>query len=316
MGANYLVTGGAGFIGSHITAALLERGETVRVVDDFSTGKRTNLEGMLDRIDLVEGSLSDSDVCRRAVDDVDFIFHEAALPSVQRSVDNPIESNAANIDGMVTLLTAAKDARVRRVVYAASSSAYGDCEEPEKMETLAPGPLSPYAVTKLAGEYYCQAFYTCYGLETISLRYFNVFGPRQDPSSPYSGVISLFVTAGLNGTTPLIYGDGKQSRDFTHIDNVVHGNLLAMEAPARAVGEVMNCACGRSVNLLYMLSEIGRIVGREITPEFGPPRKGDVRHSLADITKARDLIGYEPVVGFEEGLERTVDWYRENPLLK
>jgi len=312
MAQGYLVTGGAGFIGSHIASALVERGERVRVVDDFSTGRRENLRGRLDRIDLLEGTLADFDVCRRAVDGIDVVFHEAALPSVSRSVEDPIGSNHANVTATVNLLTAARDARLRRFVYAASSSAYGDVEAPAKSESLAPQPLSPYAVSKLAGEYYCQAFHTCFGLETVCLRYFNVFGPRQDPTSPYSAVIALFVTAALDGRAPTVYGDGKQSRDFTYVANVVHANLLAAQAPREAAGQVINAACGRGVDLLQLVAEIERIVGVPMRPTFAPPRAGDVRHSLADLAKARALLGYEPIVPFEEGLERTVEWYREN----
>jgi len=310
MGYNYLVTGGAGFIGSNLVGALVERGENVRVVDDFSTGKRENLDGWLNRIDLIEGSLVEEEVCRRAVEGMDHVLHQAALASVARSVDDPAATDRVNVGGTVRLLAAAKEARVRRVIYAASSSAYGDVDVPAKIETLTPQPKSPYAVSKLAGEYYCQAFHTVYGLETISLRYFNVFGPNQDPSSPYSAVIPLFITAALDGRRPTIYGDGCQSRDFSYVANVVHANLLAAEAPARAVGQVFNVACGESVDLLTLLEEIQRIVGITVEPHFVPPRPGDVRHSLADLTAAHDLLGYAPIVGFEEGLERTIEWYR------
>jgi len=310
MGRNYLVTGGAGFIGSHLVAALVERGEAVRVVDDFSTGKRENLDGLLDKIELIEGSLVEEETCRLVVEDIEFVLHQAALPSVARSVEDPVASNNANVGATVRLLAAAKDAGVRRFVFAASSSAYGDIDAPSKREDLMPKPLSPYAVSKLAGEYYCQVFHQIFGLETVSLRYFNVFGPNQDPSSPYSAVIPIFVTAALEGRRPTIFGDGRQSRDFTYVENVVHANFLACEAPPRVAGEVFNVACGRSVDLLTLLERIGRIVGVEIEPEFAPPRPGDVRHSLADLSKGRELLGYEPVVGFEEGLERTIEWYR------
>ena len=312
MGYGCLVTGGAGFIGSNLVAALADRGERVRVVDDFSTGKRENLEGLLDRIELIEGSLVEGEICRRAVEDMDFVFHEAALASVTRSVDDPVSTDMANVGATVRLLAAAKDARVRRVVYAASSSAYGDAEASAKSEDLSPQPMSPYAVSKLAGEYYCRAFHTVYGLETISLRYFNVFGPNQDPSSPYSAVIPLFVTAILDGRAPTIFGDGRQSRDFSYVANAVHANLLAARAPARAVGQVFNIACGQSIDLLTLLAEIERIVGVHIEPEFAPPRPGDVRHSLADLSKARELLKYEPVVWLREGLERTIEWYRSH----
>jgi len=310
MAPNVLVTGGAGFIGSNLVAALLERGAAVRVVDDFSTGKRENVAGFIGRIELIEGSLVEEAICRRAVEGIEVVFHQAALASVARSIDNPAASNEANVTATVRLLAAARDARVRRFVYAGSSSAYGDVEAAVKTEDLPPCPKSPYAASKLAGEYYCRAFHAVYGLETIVLRYFNVFGPNQDPSSPYSAVIPLFMTAALDGRTPTVYGDGLQSRDFSYVANVVHANLLAAEAPSRAAGEVINIACGQNTNLLTLLEGIGRIIGRKIEPRFGPERPGDVRHSLADLTKARELLGYEPIVSFEKGLELTIDWYR------
>jgi len=312
MGRNFLVTGGAGFIGSNLVAALVDRGDHVRVVDDFSTGKRENLEGLTDRIELIEASLVEPDVCRRAVADIDFVLHEAALASVARSVDDPVSSDRANVGATVQLLTAAKNEHVRRFIYAASSSAYGDVETPAKAESLMPRPMSPYAASKLSGEYYCQAFHTVYGIETICLRYFNIFGPNQDPSSPYSAVIPLFVTAALDGRQPTIFGDGRQSRDFTYVANAVHANFLACEAPKPALGLVFNVACGQSIDLLTLLAEIGRIVGTKIEPQFAPPRPGDVRHSLADLGKARELLGYRPVVSFAEGLKRTIDWYRDH----
>lgn len=312
MSENFLVTGGAGFIGSHLVVALVDRGENVRVVDNFSTGKRENLEGFLDRIELIEGSLVEEEICRRAVEDMDFVLHEAAIPSVARSVDDPVSTERSNVAATVQLLTAAKDARVRRVVFAGSSSAYGDVEVLAKSEEIPPQPLSPYAASKLASEYYCRVFHTVYGLETITLRYFNVFGPNQDPSSPYSAVIPIFITAALDGRTPTIFGDGHQSRDFTYAANVVHANLLACRAPAHAVGEVINAACGRGTDLLALLAMIERILNTKIEPEFAPWRPGDVRHSQADITKARELLGYEPLVSIEEGLEQTIEWYRSN----
>ncbi len=312
MAENYLVTGGAGFIGSNLVAELVKRGECVRVVDNFSTGKRENLEGLIGRIELIEGSITDMDVCRKAVADMDYVLHEAALASVARSVDNPVASDEANVGGTIRLLTAAKEAKIKRFVYAASSSAYGNVDAPAKSEDMPPRPLSPYAVSKLAGEYYCRAFFEVYGLETIALRYFNVFGPNQDPTSVYSAVIPLFITAALDGRTPTIYGDGLQSRDFTPVANVVHANLLACRAPSRAAGEVINCALGQSTTLLDLLAEIGRIVGRKIEPKFAPPRPGDVRHSLADLRKANALLGYEPIVAFPDGLRHTLDWYRSH----
>jgi len=310
MARNCLVTGGAGFIGSNLVAALLESGDGVRVVDNFSTGKRENLDGVLDRIELIEGSLVEPEVCRRAVDDVEFIFHQAALPSVQRSVDDPVESNQANVGATIQLLTAARDAGVRRFIYAASSSAYGDVDVPAKCEGLTPQPMSPYAVAKLTGEYYCSVFHGCFGTETISLRYFNVFGPNQDPASPYSAVIPRFVTAALDGRRPTVFGDGRQARDFSYVANVVHANFLACNAPDGALGKVINVACGEQTSLLTLLEKIGEILDVPIEPEFAPPRRGDVRHSLADLTRARELLGYEPVVSLEEGLRKTIDWYR------
>jgi len=312
MAHNFLVTGGAGFIGSNLVAALLDRGENVRVVDNFSTGKRENVAGLLDRIELIEGSLTEMEICRRAVENIDFVLHQAAIPSVARSVADPVAADDANVGATVRLLTAAKEARVRRFVYAASSSAYGDIEAPVKSEDMPPRPQSPYAVSKLAGEYYCKVFHALYGLETIILRYFNIFGPNQDPSSPYSAVIPIFITAALDGRRPTIFGDGRQSRDFTYVANVVQANLLACQAADRAVGEVINVACGKSVDLLTLLECIGRIIGRRIEPEFDATRPGDVRHSLADLTKAGELLGYKPVVPFEQGLELTTEWYRSH----
>ncbi len=309
--ANYLVTGGAGFIGSNIVGTLLERGERVRMIDDFSTGKRENIAPYLRRIDFLEESLTDFDICLRAVDDIDYILHQAAIPSVPRSVDDPIRSNDANVTGTVNLLTAAKEKKIKRLIFAASSSAYGDVDVSPKVESLRPQPKSPYGVSKLTGEYYCRAFYECYGLEAVSLRYFNVFGPNQDPTSQYSAVIPKFITAILKDEPPTIYGDGTQSRDFTYVENIIVGNLLACTAP-KAPGEMVNLACGESINLLELVRIINEILGKDIEPVFGPPRPGDVKHSLADITKAKELLGYEPVVNFTEGLERTIRWYQEN----
>ncbi|MBM3333488.1 SDR family oxidoreductase [Candidatus Sumerlaeota bacterium] len=312
MAYNFLVTGGAGFIGSNLVEALLDRGESVRVVDNFSTGKRENIEAFVGRTELIEGSLIEMEICRRAVEDIDFILHEAALPSVERSVADPVASNDANVSATVRLLTAAKQARVRRFVYAASSSAYGDIEAPVKSEDIAPQPKSPYAAAKLAGEYYCKVFHEVYGLETIALRYFNIFGPNQDPSSPYSAVIPIFITAALDGRRPTIFGDGRQSRDFTYVANVVQANLLACQAADRAAGEVINVACGERIDLLGVLDAIGHIIGRRTEPQFEAPRPGDVRHSLADLTKASELLGYRPIVPFAKGLELTIEWYRSH----
>jgi len=309
--ANYLVTGGAGFIGSNIVRMLVEQGESVRAVDDFSTGKRINIEPYLSKIDFIEGTLTDSDVCRRAVCDVDYVLHQAAIPSVPRSVENPVRSNDANVTATVNLLVAARDAKIRRLIYAASSSAYGNINISPKVETLAPKPRSPYAVSKLAGEFYCRAFYECYGLETVSLRYFNVFGPNQDPTSQYSAVIPKFVTCILNNTPPPVNGDGSQSRDFTYVENNVAANLLACKASG-AVGETINIACGAKTSLLELVSVINEILGKDIKPTFHSNRAGDVLHSLADIRKAKELLGYEPIIHFREGLERTINWFQNH----
>jgi UDP-glucose 4-epimerase len=304
-----LVTGGAGFIGSHIATALVERGRRVRVLDNLVSGHRKNLAHLSERVEIIEGDLVSRPQVERALAEVDVVFHQAALASVPRSVDRPLDTNAACVTGTVNLLDAARQAGVRRVVFAASSSAYGDQATPSKHERLMPAPLSPYAAAKLAGEFYCQAFTATYGLETVSLRYFNVFGPRQDPQSQYAAVIPKFITQMLAGQRPTIFGDGRQSRDFTYIDNVVHGNLLAAEAP-NAVGRTINVACGQSYTLLELVDGINRILGTRIEPVFEPPRVGDVRDSLADISAARQLLKYEPTVSFEEGLRRTIDYYR------
>lgn len=306
---NFLVTGGAGFIGSHIATALVERGDQVRVLDNFSTGHRSNLAHLKGNVEVIEGDLLDEDCARRAVEGVDCIFHEAALASVPRSVKNPLASNAACVTGTVTLLDAARKADVRRLVYAGSSSIYGDQPTKSKSETNLPAPLSPYAAAKLAGEYYGQAFTATYGLETVTIRYFNVFGPRQDPKSEYSAVIPAFVTAMLAGTPPTVHGDGMQSRDFTFVDNVVRGNLLAADAE-KVSGRSINVACGSQTNLLELIAAINSVLGTDIKPVHGEPRLGDVRESLADISLARKLLGYEPVVDFEEGVRRSIDYYR------
>lgn len=307
----YLVTGGAGFIGSHLAEALVKRGDSVRVLDNLSTGKRENIAHLADKIEFVEGDIRDPEAVRRAVAGVNVIFHEAAIPSVPRSVAEPELSHEVNVNGTFNVLLAARDAGVRRVVYAASSSAYGDTPTLPKHEALLPSPLSPYAAAKLFGEYYAQVFTRVYRLETVSLRYFNVFGPRQDPSSPYSGVISKFVTTLLAGERPVIFGDGEQSRDFTYIANVVDANLRAAES-AEAVGEVINTAIGERITLNALLAELQRIIGTDLTPEYRDVRAGDVRHSLADIKRAQELLGYKPLVGLAEGLFHTVNWYREN----
>lgn len=305
----FLVTGGAGFIGSHIATALVERGDRVRVLDNLSTGHRSNLAHLGSRVELVEGDLTDRETVARAVAGVDCIFHEAALASVPRSVEAPLDTNAACVTGTVALLDAARHAGVRRLVYAGSSSAYGDQPSSPKRETDLPAPISPYGAAKLAAEYYCQAFTATYGFETVTLRYFNVFGPRQDPASPYSAVIPLFITALLAGKRPRVYGDGGQSRDFTFVDNVVHGNLLAADAPGVA-GRVFNIANGRATSLLDLLSQLNMLLKTDVQPVHEPARAGDIRESLADISAARKLLGYEPQVSFEEGLRRSIDYYR------
>ena len=309
-----LVTGGAGFIGSHIVDALLERGPRVRVVDNLSTGHLENLAHANDKIDFLEGDLAEEDVARRAVDGVEIIFHEAALPSVPRSVAKPRETHRASIEGTFNLLLMARDARVRRVVYAASSSAYGDQPTLPKIETMRPEPLSPYAVAKLVGEYYCQVFWRSYGLETICLRYFNVFGPRQDPGSPYSGVISLFVDCLLRGERPTIYGDGEQTRDFSYVSNAVSANMLAAQT-SRGIGEVINIANGQQITISELFRTLREILGREdIEAEFKPARTGDIVHSLADISRARELLGFEPKTQLQEGLRLTVAAAREETI--
>jgi len=312
----YLVTGGAGFIGSHIAAALAGAGARVRVIDDLSTGHPENLEEIGGRVEFVRGSLNDADALSRALEGVEVVFHEAAIPSVPRSVENPSETHRACADGTLSLLLAARNAGVRRLVYAASSSAYGDQPTSPKVETMRPDPLSPYAAAKLVGEYYCQVWWRSYKFETIALRYFNVFGPRQDPGSPYSGVISLFVKALMRGDRPVIYGDGNQTRDFTYVSNVVDANLRAAES-SKGVGEIINAAVGEQITLNELLGVLKKITGRtDVEPEYRQPRTGDILHSLADITKARELLGYEPTVGLEEGLRKTVEWWSQSRYAK
>lgn len=307
----YLVTGGAGFIGSHMVSALLDGGHRVRVVDNFSTGKRENLAHVADRIDLRPVSITDRVALAEAMDGVDYVFHLAALASVPRSVADPLGSNEHNVTGTLNVLLAARDAGVKRVVYAGSSSAYGNVESEYKSEDMLPQPLSPYAVAKLAAEHYCQTFTEVYGLETVTVRYFNVFGPRQDPLSTYAAVIPKFVTAMLDGQSPVVEGDGLQSRDFTYIANVVHGNLLACHTPGVA-GETFNIAIGGRISLLEMIDALNTIMGTHIEPVFTAPRPGDVRHSRASIEKARARLGFKPQVSFEDGLARTVAWYANN----
>jgi len=307
-----LVTGGAGFIGSHLAGALLQSGLCVRVIDDLSTGYRENLAELRGDLDFINASINDAEALNRALEDVELVFHEAAIPSVPRSVKSPQETHDASVNGTFALLLAARDQKVRRVVYAASSSAYGNQAESPKREDMRPDPLSPYAVAKLLGEYYCRVFTRSYGLETVSLRYFNVFGPRQDPGSEYSGVISRFVRALQISEPPVIYGDGEQSRDFTYISNVVDANLRAAEATA-AVGQVINIGNGKSITINELLEILKELSGKQtVEPQYLPARAGDVRHSLADPTQAAALLGYAPKVGLEEGLRLTLDWWKNS----
>jgi len=308
--ATYLVTGGGGFIGSNIVEELTRRGENVKVLDNFSTGRRENIEPFLGDVELIEGDVRSYHLVREAVEGVDFILHQAALPSVPRSINDPISTNEVNVVGTLNILDAAKDANVKRVVYASSSSIYGNSEVLPKREDMMPEPLSPYAVSKLAGEKYCQVFSRIYSLETVCLRYFNAFGPKQDPTSQYSAVIPKFIAMMLNGCPPTIYGDGLQSRDFTFIANVVDANLLACEAP-NVNGEVINIACGESSSLLDLVEALNNLLNTNIVPKHLEARKGDVKHSLADIEKAKRLLNYYPKVSFKEGLRKTLDFYRK-----
>jgi nucleoside-diphosphate-sugar epimerase len=307
----FLVTGGAGFIGSNICKRLVAEGCSVRVVDNLLTGKRSNLAPIMDKIEFVEADMGVPEVARAVVEGIDVVLHEGALPSVPRSVDDPAATHQHCVDATFTLLLAARDARVKRFVYAASSAAYGDTPTLPKVETMAPNPLSPYAVGKLVGEYYCSVFAKVYGLQTIALRYFNVFGPQQDPASQYAAAIPAFVTAILRDQPPTVYGDGEQSRDFTYVDNVVQANLLAARAQ-ETHGEVINIACGEAVTVNAIIDRINQLLDKHVKPIYAPARPGDVKHSLADITAARKLIGFQPVVLFREGLEKSITWYRKN----
>jgi UDP-glucose 4-epimerase len=309
--AKYLVTGAAGFIGSSIVRALLERGDEVRGIDNLSTGKRENLNDVLKHMDFRQADILNLDATHEACAGVDYVFHEAAIPSVPKSVLDTLGSNRANVDGTVNVLVAARDAKVKRIVYAASSSAYGDTPTLPKREDMSPNPISPYAVAKLASEHYMISFYRCYGLETVCLRYFNIFGPRQDPSSQYSGVLAKFSLQMLRGEQPTIFGDGETSRDFTYIDNAVSANLLACSAPAaECAGRVFNCATGRRATLNQTFELLKPLTGYTGNMNYAPQRSGDIKHSLADITLAQKHLGYKPLVTFEEGLRRTVEWYR------
>jgi len=308
---HFLVTGGAGFIGSHLVHRLVEQNHKVRVLDNLATGKRHNLDAVAGKVEFVEGDMRDAAICARACAGVEVVFHEAALPSVPKSIDEPVPSHTTNMDGTFNMLMAARDAKVRRFVYAASSSAYGDTPTLPKVESMTPTPLSPYAIQKLAGEHYCTVFAKCFGLQTISIRYFNVFGPRQDPASQYAAAIPAFVTKILNGESPIIYGDGEQTRDFTYIENVIHANLLAANAP-RTNGEVCNIACGEHVTVNQVIEQINKLLGTNVKPTYVEPRAGDIKHSWADIELAGKLLGFKPVVGFNDGLRRAIDWYKAN----
>ncbi len=309
--SRYLITGVAGFIGSSLAHALIERGEQVRGIDNLSTGKAENIAPIRSRMEIIEADINDASAVARACRGVDYVLHQAAIPSVPRSVKDPLESNRANVDGTLSLLVAARDAKVRRVVYASSSSLYGDTPTLPKHEGMLPNPISPYAVAKLTGEYYLNSFYRVYGLEGVSLRYFNVFGPRQDPTSQYSGVLAKFIPCMLRGERPTIYGDGEQSRDFTFIENVVNANLLACKAPAAQVcGRALNAATGRRITLNETYAILQKLTGYNGPPEYGPERTGDIKHSLADISLAQTHLAYKPSVSFEDGLAKTVEWYR------
>lgn len=309
---NILITGGAGFIGSHLACRFAELGHSIRVFDNFSTGRRENLAKTTGRIEVVEGDLRHTEECDRACHDIDVVFHIAALPSVPVSVDRPEETHDVNVNGTFNLLMAARKNKCSRVIYAGSSSCYGDTEVSPKHEGLKPGPLSPYAVQKLTGEYYMRVFYECWGLETLTTRYFNVFGPRQNPKSQYAAVIPAFITAMLEDRQPTIYGDGTQTRDFTYIENIVHAYMLALDVP-KLEGQVINVACGNQISLLDMIERINAALGKDIRPQFAPPRAGDVKHSCADISAARELLKFDPIVSFEDGLRRTIDHFASQP---
>ena len=305
----YLVTGGAGFIGSNTVDELVRRGHSVVVLDDLSSGKEDNLAEIRNKITFIKGSITDIEVVRKAMHEAEYVLHLGARTSVPRSVKDPIDTNKINIEGTLNVLVAAKELKVKRVVFAASSSAYGETPTLPKVETMQPQPISPYGVTKYVGELYGQTFGRCYGLENVSLRYFNIFGPRQDPSSPYSGVLAKFCTAFLEDTQPLVFGDGEQTRDFTFVENAVQANLLACEAP-NASGKVFNVGVGERVSLNEVLRELGKIAGKRLEAKYEPPRDGDIRDSQADISQARECLEYNPQVSFEEGLARTFAWYR------
>src|SRR2546422_758467 len=309
--AVYVVTGGGGFIGSHIVEELLRRNQTVRVIDNFSTGKRENVEPFEGTAEIIEADIAEGQNLPRFLEGADYVIHQAAIPSVPKSIIDPVKSHHANVNGTLRLLVACRESGVRRVVYASSSSLYGDSPALPKHEVMLPNPISPYGAQKLFGEIYCQVFTKAYGLETVSLRYFNVFGPRQDATSQYSGVLALFIPAILKGHRPTVYGDGLQSRDFTYVQNVVEANLLACTTSGVA-GDVFNIACGDRITVNSMLQQINTIIGKDIAPIYAEPRAGDIKHSQADITKAQEKLGYKPQISFEEGLRRTIEWYRAN----
>ncbi len=308
MAETYLVTGGAGFIGSNIVTALVDKGRHVRVLDNFSSGRKENLAPVWDDIELIEGDIRDLTTVQRSLQGVEYVLHQAAVPSVPRSIEDPLESNASNITGTLNVLLASKESRVRRFIFASSSSVYGDTPVLPKTEHMPPSLLSPYALNKLTGEYYCKLFSSIYGLETVSLRYFNVFGPRQNPESEYAAVIPKFITAFLLKRPAVIYGDGEQTRDFTYIDNVVEANLLALEAP-QVAGQIVNIASGERISLNQLVAHLEALTGENLLPTYTDPRVGDVRHSLADITLAGELLGYHPLVDWKTGLQRTLAWF-------
>jgi nucleoside-diphosphate-sugar epimerase len=306
-----LVTGGAGFIGSNLVQGLLREGKSVRVIDNLSTGKLSNLKDLLDKIEFIDGDIRDLSTIKKASKNIKYVFHQAAVPSVPRSVESPVDSHQSNIDGTLNVLLAARDKGVKRVIYAGSSSVYGDTPELPKKEDMKPHPLSPYAVTKLTGEYYCRVFSDVYGLETLTTRYFNVFGPRQNPESQYAAVIPKFIDAYLKGNPPTVFGDGEQTRDFTFVDNVVYANILCSKAKKTA-GEVINIATSQRISLNELITLLKKITGRDIDPVYTEPRKGDVRHSLADISRAEEMIGYKPIVSLEQGLRKTIQWMQKS----
>lgn len=309
MKGKYLVTGGAGFIGSHLVENLVIQGHDVRVLDNFLTGKRENIAEFLEDIDLIEGDIRDLEACRQALAGVDFVLHQAALPSVPRSIEDPILTNEINIKGTLNLLLASREQGIQKFVFASSSSVYGDDEILPKKEGLEGAPLSPYAVTKLVGEKYCQVFSRVFGLSTISLRYFNIFGPRQDPYSQYAAVIPLFITQIIQGERPVIFGDGEQSRDFTYVANIVEANRLAIQVPEIS-GEIINVACGNKTTVNQLFESVRKILKKDIDPIHQDPRPGDIRHSYADITKARGVLKYEPGISLSRGLQETIRWYQ------